>query len=161
MEPKEIEVDSIEQAGNGTRARPDSHLRDIFIVLIVSWAARLAFICLVPAGARSFDAYSWGHQAELMKSGINPYQANTLFNWPPVWMQLVFCISKIADFLGVPFFRVLQLSLILIESLVIVQMMRLMKSIAPTANARAIAILGIALNPVPILLVCQHCNFDV
>ena len=153
--------DSTEQARKTPELSAHTHLRDILIVLIVSWAVRLAFVCMMPEGARSFDAYSWGHQADLMKAGINPYQANTLFNWPPVWMQFVFLISKVSDFLNVPFFRVLQLCLILVESAVIIQVMRLIRKIAPAANARAIAIFGIALNPAAIFLVCQHCNFDV
>jgi hypothetical protein len=159
MEPREIETD--QQTDEMAAPPPNSHVRDIFIVLIVSWAARLAFICMMPVGARSFDAYSWEHQADLLNSGVNPYQANTLFNWPPVWMQSVFLISKIAAFLSVPFFRVLQLFLILIESAVIVQVMRLIQTIAPAAKARAIVMIGIALNPAAIFLVCQHCNFDV
>lgn len=161
MEPKEIEADSIEKATGIRNQASISASRDIFVVLIVSWAVRLAFFCMVPIGARSFDALAWETQANLFKEGINPYLANHFFSWPPFWMQFVFLISKIADFLNVPFFRILQLCLILIESAVIVQMMRLIQTIAPKANARAIAMIGIALNPVAILLVCQHCNFDV
>src|SRR5579863_3342878 len=111
MERKEIEADSIKQATGIRKQPPHSDLRDIVIVLIISWAARLAFMCMISAGARSFDANSWAHQAELLKSGINPYQANNLFNWPPLWMQFVFLISKVADLLNVPFFRVLQFCL--------------------------------------------------
>ncbi|HTV62348.1 MAG TPA: hypothetical protein VMH30_07245 [Verrucomicrobiae bacterium] len=134
---------------------------DILVVLIVAWAARLAFMCLVPSGARSIDAFSWQTQAELLKNGVNPYHANTLFNWPPFWMQLVFVISKVADFLNVPFFRVLQVCLVLFESAVIVQVARLIQMMAPAAKVRWIVIIGIALNPIAILLICQHCNFDV
>ncbi len=134
---------------------------DILIILIVAWAARLAFMCLVPPGARSIDAFSWETQAELLKEGVNPYHANTLFNWPPFWMQSVFVISKVAGFLNVPFFRVLQVCLVLFESAVIVQVVRLIQMMAPAANVRWIVIMGIALNPIAILLICQHCNFDI
>ncbi len=161
MEAVETEADSIAQTIEISSRPSNSLWRDIFIVLIASWAVRMAFICMVPDKARSFDAFSWGHQADLLKSGINPYQADNLFNWPPLWMQCVFLISKIADFLNVPFFRVLQLFLVLVESAVIVQTMRLMQTIAPAAKTRAIGMLGIALNPVAVFLVCQHCNFDV
>lgn len=161
MEPKESEADSITREGNLPATRASSHAQDILIVLIVAWVVRAVFMLMIPSGARSFDAYSWQHQADLMKQGVNPYQANTLFNWPPVWMECVFLISKTGYFLNVPFFRVLQLFLILIESAVIVQVMRLIQRIAPAANARTIAMFGIALNPAAILLVCQHCNFDV
>jgi len=161
MEPKEIEADAIEKSGAISAAPANSRVRDIFVVLIVSWAVRMAFVCMMPDGARSFDAFAWENQARLFKEGINPYLANEFFSWPPFWMQIVFVMSKIAGFLDVPFFRVLQFCLILTESAVIVQVMRLIQRIAPEANARAIAMIGIALNPVAIYLVCQHCNFDV
>lgn len=142
-------------------SNPGFKWSDILVVLLVAWVVRLAFMCIVPPGARSFDAFSWETQAGLLKQGVNPYHANTLFNWPPFWMQSVFVISKVADFLSVPFFRVLQVCLILFESAVIVQVMRLIQIIAPSAKARWIVTFGIALNPVAILLVCQHCNFDI
>lgn len=140
-----------------------SHLkwRDIMIVVAVAWAARLAFIIVVPSGSRSFDAFVWEKVADLLKEGVNPYQATVFLNWPPFWMQFIFVISKIAAVFNVSFFAVLRVALILFETAVIVQVMRLIKMIAPSANARAIAMVGIALNPVAILLVCQHCNFDI
>lgn len=138
-----------------------SNWKDIFFVVAVAWAARLLFMLLMPPGARSFDSFSWEHQALLLKTGVNPYQANGLFNWPPFWMQCVFIISKIADFLHVPFFRVLQVVLILFETAVIIETVRLIRMLAPAANVRALVIIGIALNPIAILLICQHCNFDV
>ena len=161
MDPKEIGTDSIDRATGFRNQQINSNIRDIFIVLIVSWAARLAFMWLVPAGARSFDEVAWEKQAVLFIGGTNPYMADEFFSWPPFWMQMVFALSKIAIALNVHFFHVLQICLIVAESAVIVQVMRLIQRIAPTANARAIVMIGIALNPAPILLVCQHCNFDV
>ena len=76
-------------------------------------------------------------------------------------MQVIFCLSKVATILHVPFFRVLQAFLILIESAVIIQAYQLIREMAPATNARAFLIVGIALNPIAILLICQHCNFDV
>jgi hypothetical protein len=137
------------------------HWQDMVIVVAVAWAARLVFMWLMPPGARSFDSFSWEHQALLLKSGANPYQANDLFNWPPFWMQCVFIISKIADCLKVPFFHVLQVVLIFFETAVMVVTVRLIQMLAPAANVRTLVIIGIALNPAAILLICQHCNFDV
>ena len=76
-------------------------------------------------------------------------------------MQLIFCLSKVAAVLGVPFFRMLQIFLILVESGVIILLFKLIQEVAPTAHVRKIVIIGLALNPIAILLVCQHCNFDV
>lgn len=135
--------------------------RDIIVVVAVAWAARLAFMWLIPPGARSFDAFLWEHQAILLNSGVNPYHANTYFNWPPFWMQCIFIISKIAGGLDISFFRVLQVFLILFETAAIAATVQLIRMLAPTANTRAVVIIGMALNPPAILLVCQHCNFDV
>lgn len=95
-----------------------------------------------------------------MASGGNPYTTG-LFNWPPFWIQCCFLISKVAIFLHAPFFRVLEVFLVLCETAVIVQVIKFIEEIAPKANAQLIALFGIALNPVAVLLVCQHCNFDV
>ena len=137
------------------------NLRNIVIVLGLAWAARAAFMIFIPPGARCFDAFSWETEAKIMASGGNPYHANALLNWPPFWMQTIFVISKAAAILHVPFFRALQGFLILVESVVIIQLVKLIQEIAPAANARKLAIIGIALNPVAILLICQHCNFDI
>lgn len=140
--------------------QPQKAFRDISIVLAASWVARLAFILIVPDGARSIDTFSWQAVAKFLDEGLNPYHVSIL-NWPPLWMQLIFCISKAAVFLGISFFRALQIFLILIESLVIIQAFKLIQELAPAANARKILLFGIAVNPIAILLTCQHCNFDV
>jgi hypothetical protein len=144
----------------GSLGKP-SVLREIFLVLAVAFAARLCFILVVPAGARSVDAFSWETVAGMLEAGKNPYQATSFLNWPPLWTQLVFCLSKIATAFNVPFFRVLQVFLIAVESLVLVLAIRLIKSVAPTARVLGIVIIGLAVNPIAVLLVCQHCNFDV
>jgi hypothetical protein len=142
-------------------AQAKTNWRDIIVVVAVAWVARLAFMWLIPPAARSFDAFAWEHQALLLKNGINPYQPDNFFNWPPFWMQCVFIISKIAGGLNVSFFRVLQVFLIVSETAVIAVTVRLIQMLAPAVNVRALTIIGIALNPPAIFLICQHCNFDV
>ena len=74
---------------------------------------------------------------------------------------MIFVISKISTAFSIPFFRVLQVFLILVESAVIILLIRLIRKIAPEARVRTLVIIGLALNPAAILLICQHCNFDV
>ena len=135
--------------------------RDLFLVLLAAWAARLAFLLIVPPGARSVDACSWETVAQVLAAGGNPYHDTTFLNWPPLWMTVVFCLGKVSAGLGIPFFRVLQLFLILVESAVMVALLNLIREVAPAARARPWVMLGLALNPVAVLLVCQHGNFDV
>jgi len=135
--------------------------RDVFLVLAVAWAVRVLFILILPPPARSFDGMSWETVSKILESGGNPYKETTMLNWPPFWMQLVYAISKTAAVLGIPFLRALQTFLVLIESLVIIALFKLVREFVPAATARIIMIIGLALNPVAILLVCLHCNFDV
>jgi hypothetical protein len=135
--------------------------RDVIVVLMVAWAARLFFMLMMPPGARSFDTYSWESVAKVLDAGKNPYQTTNFLNWPPLWLQLIFVISKISTAFSIPFFRVLQTFLILVESAVIILLIKLIREIAPTASIRKLVIIGLALNPAAIFLICQHCNFDV
>ncbi|HEV2331341.1 MAG TPA: hypothetical protein VGY56_21370 [Verrucomicrobiae bacterium] len=135
----------------------------LILILLVSWTVRGLFMVLVPAGVRSFDAFSWEHQAELMAKGGNPYSTG-LFNWPPFWMMMCFGMAKVSAFLGVPFFRILQLVLISAESVVISLTYYVLRNkVGKDLENKAfwLVLFGLALNPVSILLVCQHCNFDV
>jgi hypothetical protein len=135
----------------------------LFLILLVSWTVRGLFMALVPPGVRSFDSFSWEHQAELMAHGGNPYTTG-LFNWPPFWMMMCFGISKASAFLGISFFRVLQLVLISAESVVMsLTYYVLARRVGKELESKAfwLVLFGLALNPVSVLLVCQHCNFDV
>lgn len=135
--------------------------QDVAVALIIAWVARFIFMLAMPSHARSFDAIAWETVADTLNAGGNPYQTTSFLSWPPFWFQMLFVISKISSFLSLPFFRVLQLSLIIIESIVIVLLAKLIHQITPQARVRALLIFGIALNPAAILLICQHCNFDV
>ena len=130
-------------------------------MLIIAWLARLAFILYTPSAPRSFDATSWAVVAGVLAHGENPYQATSLLSWPPLWLQLIFLIAKMSAVLSLDFFHSLQLFLILVESAVIILTVRLVHLVAPTARTLILVIIGIALNPIAILQVCEHCNFDV
>lgn len=116
---------------------------------------------IVPPGARCFDAFSWEHQAALMFQEVNPYQADKLFNWPPFWMQCCFVMGKLSLWLHVPFFRILQTTLVLAETAVIWQAYKIIVLFTDWKKITTICIVGFALNPVAVFLICQHCNFDI
>jgi hypothetical protein len=148
----------------GPTSPATSFSSDAIVVLIIAWVARGLFMLLVTPLAQSTDAHNWETLANILNSGDNPYHATDGWpglNWPPFWMQIVFVLSKISSLFSLPFFRVLQLFLIAVESVVMVFLLKLIREVAPDANARLLVILGIALNPAAILLNCQHCNFDV
>jgi hypothetical protein len=137
------------------------HWRDIGVVLLVAWLVRLVFILVAPPEARSVDNYDWEHVANILKAGGNPYKETSFLNWPPFWMQFIYLISKTAALLAVPFVRVLQGFLILVETAVVIVLIKLIRDVVPAAKVRGLVIVGLALNPAAVFLVCQHCNFDV
>ena len=92
---------------------------------MVALAARVIFMLAIPPQARSVDAHSWETVANVLAGGGNPYQTTSKLNWPPLWLQLIFVISKISTTFSVPFFRVLQSFLILVESVVIILLIKL------------------------------------
>ena len=140
-----------------SRVRP---LADLGVVLLVSWTVRAAFVLLMPP-AFSEDVTHWVEVSQALEQRQNPYSVTNHLNWPPVWMQVTWAIGRLSAASQLPFVRVLQLVLILIESAGIVALFALARRIAPAANIRGVMLAGIALNPIAILLVCQHGNFDV
>ena len=134
--------------------------RDLLVVLLAAWAARTAFILLMPP-AYSLDARHWYEVAEALAQGRNPYSVTYYLNWPPLWMQVTWAIAQLNTLTQLPFPRILQIVLILIESAAIVALFRLLRLLAPAADIRLALLAGISLNPIAILLICQHVNFDV
>jgi len=133
------------------------------VTVAVSLAARAAFIAFKGIDHFSVDLAAWGHVGFLMTQRQNPYLASPRFLlWPPVWVQIVFVLERISRLLGVPVTRTIPIFLIAVETVLMIVLMRLLRSLGyPKPKARTLALVGIALNPVCIILVCQHGNFDV
>ena len=149
---------------SGQRMRQPSfgfNYRHVLVVLIAGWAARWLVAATWPENARSADFFSWISVAKLMWAGHDPYKDTTSLNWPPFWMQCIYFISRTTAALNVFFIHGVQFFLAAVESLVVVVLFGLIRKLAPRARPFNLVLLGIALNPVTILLICQHCNFDV
>ena len=145
-----------------TVAVPDIRRRrlDLVVVLAAAWFARAVFIVVVPARAHSVDVDGWLRVAAELRSGANPYVTTHLLNWPPLWPGCIWLIDHAARAFNISFLLMLRLFLILIESVLIVVLYLFLARSAPR-EARKIVLIGISLNPIAILLVCQHGNFDV
>jgi len=133
--------------------------RDTAILALIAAAARLIFLRLLPAGAESVDLHSWQLVAAELRAGRNPYHTTPFLNWPPLWMQIIAAIDKASQLLRIPFATLLRLFLIAADVTGVVAAHRL-AVFAELKRARAIVLFGLALNPICILLVCQHANFD-
>ncbi len=132
---------------------------DTAIVALIAAAVRLIVLQLLPPGVESADLHSWQIVAGELHAGRNPYETTTFLNWPPLWLQLIAIIDKSAAVLQIPFKTLLRLVLITSDVAVVILAHRL-AVFMELAKARSIVLAGLALNPISILLVCQHANFD-
>ena len=133
---------------------------DLAIIIIALLVCRFLFIALMPQ-VFSVDMISWTIVGELLSRGINPYNNTSMLNWPPLWMQIIFLVQKTSEFSNIPFPKIIQALLIFTELSAAIILYLAIKRFFPSANACRDVLIGISLNPVAILLVCQHCNFDV
>jgi Dolichyl-phosphate-mannose-protein mannosyltransferase len=135
--------------------------RDLLVVLAAGWLVRAAVIATWPASAHSDDLDSWIAVARALRQGANPYVATDIVKWPPFAIVLVWLIDHVARAIGVSFFLVMRVTLIAAESAVVVVLYLLLARFAPARAVRRILLVGISLNPIAILFVCQHENIDV
>jgi hypothetical protein len=133
--------------------------RDTAILALTAAAARLLFLRLLPAGVESVDLHSWQLVAAELRVGRNPYHTTPFLNWPPLWMQIIAAIDKASEVLRIPFTTLLRLVLIAFDVAVVMVAHRL-AVFFEIEKARFIVLIGLALNPICILLVVQHANFD-
>ena len=133
---------------------------DLAIVLGVSWLVRVIFVIAI-GDAHSVDVDSWQRALEAEHDGQNPYETGVL-NWPPFWLQIIALLDAVAGQVDTSFWTALRIYLIMIESAIVVTLYLTLVSVGARRDAvRRALLVGIALNPVAILLVCQHGNSDV
>ena len=146
---------------NPTPAGRSSHLvRDLAVVVGVSWLARALFIVAFP-DAQSVDVDGWHKVLKAVEDGRNPYEIGRL-NWPPLWLVVIVAVDAVAGVVHISFLNALRVFLVLVESCVVVALYVVLVNAGASRTAvRRSLLVGIALNPVAILLVCQHVNSDV
>ena len=109
----------------------------------------------------SGDLYGYITVVDIFNKHGNPYRDTYFLNyWPPFWMQILYGISIISKVLSVSSIRVLQFVLIIIEAMVILVSYGILKRFFHQQKITMLLIFSMALNPISILLTCQHCNFD-
>ena len=121
---------------------------------------RAVFVAAI-GEADSGDVNNWLLALATRAEGRNPYETGVL-NWPPLWLEVIVVLDRVADYLDVSFLSVLRVYLVLVESATVVTLyLTLVYVGAPRDAIRRALLVGIALNPVMIILVCQHGNSDV
>ena len=135
-------------------------VRDLAVVLGAAWIARVAFVVAI-GDAHSLDVDYWQTALAARDEGRNPYETGVL-NWPPLWLVVIVAIDAAAGYADLAFWTALRVYLVLVESAVVVTLYGTLLSVgADRAAVRRALLVGIALNPVAIILVCQHGNSDV
>ena len=129
------------------------------VVLLVGLLVRGVVLVLLPGNAISYDLRAWVEIAGFLAAGRNPYNLQPYLSWPPAWMQIVFFLDQVALRLDVPLTIVIRVFLISVDGVGVVLAARLIRRIAPVPVLWPL-LLGWSLNPIAILLVCQHGNFD-
>jgi hypothetical protein len=134
--------------------------RDLAIVLGAAWIARVAFVLLI-GDAHSVDVSYWRLALDASDGGNSPYETGVL-NWPPLWLVVIVAVDTVAGLLDIGFWTALRIYLVLVESALVVMLYSTLVSHGAGRDAvRRALLVGIALNPVAIILVCQHGNSDV
>lgn len=137
-----------------------SAVRDLAIVLVVSWLARGMFVTAI-GDAHSLDVDYWRGALSAQDEGKNPYETGVL-NWPPLWLVVIVALDYAANLVDVGFLTALRVYLVFVESLVVVALYFALVSLdAERQTVRRALLVGIALNPIAIILICQHGNSDV
>ena len=111
--------------------------------------------------AHSLDVDYWRGALAAQDQGTNPYETGVL-NWPPLWLMVIVGLDYAANLVDLGFWTVLRLYLVAVESAIVVTLyLTLVSAGAERGAVRRALLVGIALNPVTIILVCQHGNSDV
>jgi hypothetical protein len=135
-------------------------IRDLAIILGVSWLARGVFILAI-GDTHSADVDHWRGALAAQDAGTNPYETGVL-NWPPLWLVVIVAIDYASSMVGLGFWSGLRIYLVLVESALVIALYLTLVSVGAERSAiRRALLIGIALNPVTIILVCQHGNSDV
>ena len=133
---------------------------EFLFFLVISLTVRGLYIFMFHNCA-SYDLHCWDEVGTILMAGGNPYNLTTHLNWPPFWMQLIFLFTKLSLALHIPFNDVVRAFLILVESALALLLYATIIRFTKTPSTTRWLLLGMALNPISIFLVCQHCNFDV
>src|ERR1017187_10435272 len=134
--------------------------KSLLLIFVVFILARTVFMILMP-NTYSLDLIGYLEVVDVFQKGGNPYRDTYYLNyWPPFWMQILYCISVTSKVSSISPTLLLLLLLIFIEWINILLCFKILKRFFNKQKFTTFFIFTMALNPISILLTCQHCNFD-
>jgi hypothetical protein len=91
--------------------------RDALLLAIAALVCRAIVLAILPDAVFSNDVGHWVNVARELQQGHNPYATTTYLNWPPVWMQIIFVLQRVAHAVGAPITDVIRWFLVAVDSI--------------------------------------------
>lgn len=130
-------------------------------LLVVSTAAvRAVLAALLPTRFYSKDIHIWETVTSELLNGQNPYVTNSLLYYPPFWMQVLFVLGKVSVRTHIPLAHLIQGVLTLVDIVIVILVYLFLRSLGLGRASFWIAFVGIAMNPVSMIMAVEHGNFD-
>jgi len=137
-----------------------SDINSILLLLGIFLLARILFVIFMPP-TFSKDLYFWLESIDIVNKGGEPDSSNGLLNWSLFWMPVLYGIRFISKITSVSDTRLIQIVLVIGEAMVMLLSYWILRRFLNQQRPVKVLIIALALNPISILLNCQHCNFDV
>ena len=138
----------------------------IWVLAGITAAIRLAIDVTLPERVLSEDFKLWRMVTGILLSGGNPYvrdpNATTgpLLFYPPLWMQVLYVLGTLSNWTHISLAHLIQFVLAGIDVAIVILAYLFMRALGAGSRAFWFALIGIAINPISILLACVHGNFD-
>lgn len=139
----------------------DHLIKDLVILVGLLVCVRLLFLRFLPQEAVSDDFHAWLQVSKYLLAGENPYNMTWRLNYPPFWMQILYGLAKFSIATDISTVNCIRFFLIGSEAVLIAILFFALRMLRSGKGAFWLVLLGISLNPICILQVCQHGNFDV
>lgn len=139
---------------------------DVQVLILATTTAviRLVLAKLLPARVLSEDFHIWNIIAATLMRGGNPYVdtgvTSGLLFYPPLWMQVLFVLGHVSQQTHISLNHLIQVVLTAVDVAIVIVAYFFMRTLGVGSRAFWIALLGIALNPISIILTVIHGNFD-
>jgi len=129
-------------------------------LILVTGTVRLAFAAVLPPRFYSIDIHIWEAVSRVLLAGGNPYATTSLLYYPPLWMQILYVLGRISVHTHITLAHLIQVFLTGVDLVIVTLAYLFMRSLGVGKRAFWIALVGIALNPISIVMAVEHGNFD-
>jgi hypothetical protein len=138
---------------------------DILGLVLLLVAVRVYVLTHLSINAVSNDMHYWVTLYGQLSRGENPYGVilndGWYPNWAPFWVQIVYGLGLIAQTEHWSLIRTINGALVATEVAIVVLLYLTLAARTSRRRAVLLVLAGIIFNPITIILVCVHGNFDV